>query len=158
MQKQQIKLVAILTVALACSSAHAQFARTVSRANCLVPTLPLLSPQSGITFNESISWSPIFWKGHFVTVSSKHMWTRWVGGSSTGYWDDRLEASYQAGSLRLKTWRAWAGKINLYNNRTVAGDKRGYRWITATHTEKLPNLGKNYLFYTNAVNCNITKW
>lgn len=158
MQTKWMRYVAILAIAFSCSSVFAQYARTVSRANCLVPTNPLLSPLSGVTFNESISWDLKFWKGHYVTAVSKHFWSRWVGGSFTGHWDDRLEATYKAGSLNVKTWRAYAGKVTPFNIRTVAGTKSGYRWVVGNHTEKLPGSTRIATFYTDAVNCNITKW
>lgn len=82
MQSKWMRLVAVLAIFFSCSSVFAQYARTVSRANCLVPTNPLLSPTSGFTFNESISWDPKFWKGHYVTATSKHMWSRWTGQAS----------------------------------------------------------------------------
>lgn len=157
--KRNFKIgIVVLFLLIGSAPAFAQYARTVSRSNCLVPTNPLLSPQSGVTFNESISWDPAFWNGHYVNVISRHMWSRWVGGSITGYWDDRLEATYTGGSINSKTWRAWAGKIFLFNNRTVAGTKSGYRWVTGTHTEKLPGSTRIATFYSDAVNCNITTW
>lgn len=149
---------AICLLIFGCTSVAAQYARTVSRANCLVPTNPLLSPTSGLTFNETISWDPKFWRGHYVTAVSNHIWSRWVGGTWTGYWDDRVEKTYRAGSLSAKTWRAWAGKVTPYNIRTVAGTKSGYRSVAGTHTEKLPGSARVATFYTNAVDCNITKW
>lgn len=158
MQFNLIKFVLVLAVLFGCTTVSAQYARTVSRANCLVPTNPFLSPASGITFNETISWDPKFWKGHYVTALSSHIWSRWVGGTWTGYWDDRVERTYNAGSLSSKTWRAWARKVTPYNIRTVAGTKAGYRSVSGTHKEKLPGSTRIATFYTTAVDCNITRW
>lgn len=152
------KIAAFLFLMVGCSVVCAQYARTVSRANCLVPTNPFLSPHSGATFNETISWDPRFWKGHYVTVVSNHYWSRWIGGNWTGYWDERVEATYSGGSVNSKTWRAWAGKVLPYNFRTVAGTKSGYRSVSGTHKEKLAGSTRISTFYTYAVDCNITRW
>lgn len=136
----------------------AQFARTVSRANCASPTIPLLSPSTGVTFNESISWDPKFWAGHYVEVTSRHMWSRLVGFNWNRYWEDSVESVYRAGKFSQKTWRAWAGKVSPYRDVTVAGTPSGYRWVAGTHAEKLSGSNKVFVFYTDAVNCNLTRW
>ena len=81
-----------------------------------------------------------------------------MGGTFTGYWDDRVEKTLNAGSLTSKTWRAYAGIISKYRQVTVPGNKAGYRWVVGTHIEKLPSNTRIATFHTDAVNCNITKW
>ena len=154
---------ALLTTAIAVTStifsstSHAQ-SRVVSRANCASPTIPLLSPSTGITFNESISWDPKFWAGHYAAVTSEHIWERWVGGNTTGYWVSRTEAIYKDGSKLKKTWRAWAGKITPFRDVTIAGTKSGYRWVRGTHTDWIGTTMVPITRHTSAVNCNITTW
>lgn len=149
---------AVFALVLGSSAAHGQYARTVSRANCATPTIPMLSPSTGLTFNESISWDPKFWAGHYAAVTSQHIWSRWIGGKWTGHWDDRVEATYRAGRLTAKTWRAWAGKVSRYRNVTVFGTKAGYRSVEGIHVEKIPGSTRVVTFYTEAWNCNITRW
>jgi hypothetical protein len=149
-----ITIIAMLTSA----STYAQYARILSRANCANPTIPLLSPSTGLTFNESVSWDPKFWAGRNINVTSKHIWSRWVGGTYTGYWLDRNEATYSGGNVNVKTWRAWAGKVSPYRDVTVAGDKKGYRHVQGTHREKIGGTMSVSARSTSAIDCNLTRW
>lgn len=152
---QKILVVFLLLMSMSTISfAQLTFARTVSRANCLVPTYPLLSIR-GLTFNESISWNPKFWNKHYVTVKSEHRWVQRIGGV---WWDDRLMATYSAGSFYNATWRVWAGTVRPWNEKTIVYDPRGYRYVEGTHRERFPNRPWIYNNYTFATDCNITKW
>lgn len=158
MNRNLVNLAVGLIFAFGASTSFAQYARTLSRSNCATPTLPLLSPITGATFNESVSWDPQFWAGHYVAVTSRHMWSRWIGTSALGYWDDRVEANYYAGNTNSKTWRAWAGKVLTFRWVTVPGTRSGYRWVQGTHIERLPSSTRIATFYTYADNCNLTRW
>lgn len=142
-------------LALICTSAYAEnyLARTVSRANCVIPTSPFLSPYSGITFNESISWDPKFWNTHFIAVTSTQTWVK-----TSPWYSERLEGNFSGGSVLRSTWRAWGGRVFPYNARTVPGTPSGWRAVSGTHYERLSNESRIRTNYTNAIDCNLTRW
>jgi hypothetical protein len=140
---------------LICTSAYSAsyLARTVSRANCVIPTSPFLSPLSGITFNESISWDPKFLNGHYAAVRSTQTWVR-----TSPWYSETLEGNFSGGNVLATTWRAWGGRVFPYNARTIAGTPSGWRFVSGTHYERLTQERFTRTSYTSAVDCNITRW
>ncbi len=131
------------------------YARIVSRANCLVPVPKLsLIQANGYTFNESISYDPLF-AGHRAIARSNHYRSVFWGG----IWSDYLLNSYQSGSFNDAKWRVWAGAIDKGDRREMPNPyQRPVRSVAGNHWEVLDGLTYVDVRQTGATDCNITTW
>lgn len=138
------------------SEAATYSARTVSRANCLVGLRKLSPnfPDYGWTFNESISWDPKFWNGHYMYVTSQLWGLSKVNGQSVDkLWFDN---SSGMGNLNNATWRQWAG--NLFKGDFRRTSPNNFFAVFGSHYEHMDNSTYVYRMNTYAKDCNLTTW
>lgn len=132
-------------------------ARTVSRANCLVGlrSLSALLPDYGYTFNESISWDPKFWSGHYMYVTSELTNEQY---GQFGLISRRRISMISSGTYnqQISSWRQYASN-NMQGDRRVA-TTTSQNWVYGTHYERLNNSYYVSILGTAAVNCNLTTW
>ncbi len=159
MKKELLALGLVAVAPLACIQAEAAIspARTLSRANCMVP-IPSVSPtlEYGRTFNESISWDPKFWKDHYAFVRSLHHYSYMY----YGIWNDKILASYSDGDNRFRksSWRFWAGTVEKGDTRKLYNRGNPYRWTTGDHWELLNGKKEPTYKMSYAVDCNLSTW
>lgn len=131
-------------------------ARPVSRANCMVP-MPHISPVGfGWTFNESISWDPLFRTDHRVFLRSDH----YTSARTAGIWRDRKVGSYTAGDgyYRARSWRFWAGTVEKGDKRMPHSFQKPYKWVVGNHWELLDGSRAPVYRYSQALDCQLTNW
>lgn len=159
--KFQLRSVIVILFAalifLSTANAAPYFARTVSRANCLVGlrSISATLPDYGYTFNESISWDPKFWNGHYMWVTSELL-NDYIGYG--GIWNRKLISKVSSGTPNYYsgTWRQYAAN-NMKGDQRVRS-RTSSNWVLGHHYERLDKSYWIQVSSTGAVDCNLNSW
>ncbi len=137
--------------------------RTLSRANCMV-ALPDITPEllrvPGLTFYESVTWDPAFWRDHVVFQGSELLSMVYLSPVEPATQVIQLAYHTPGDAFEVtRGWRHWAGQVDTGDTR-MPFQARGipFKVVYGDHFELLDNESEWFYRSTFALDCNLMAW